>query len=101
VIQDSRGFIWIATENGLVKYSKDERKVFDKLNGLDENGVYYIGENKFGEIELLTANNRLLIIKNDSVTEHHLSKAFQNIIKKKSAPNSFNISYLLNRKLND
>jgi ligand-binding sensor domain-containing protein len=100
VIQDSRGFIWIATENGLVKYSKDERKVFDKLNGLDENGVYYIGENKFGEIELLTANNRLLIIKNDSVTEHHLSKAFQNIIKKKSAPNSFNISYLLNRKLN-
>jgi len=100
VIQDSKGFIWIATENGLVKYSKDERKVFDKLNGLDENGVYYIGENKFGEIELLTANNRLLIIKNDSITEHHLSKAFQNIIKKKSAPNSFNISYLLNRKLN-
>ena len=30
------GYIWIATENGLVKYSKDNSKIFDKKNGLPE-----------------------------------------------------------------
>lgn len=100
VIQDSKGFIWIATENGLVKYSKGEKIVFDKLNGLDENGVYQITENKIGEIELLTSNNRLLIIKNDSIIEYLASKIIQDFVKKTSAPNSFNICYLLNRKRN-
>ena len=101
IFQDKKGYIWIATENGLVKYSKDERKVFDKLNGLDENGVYHISENKSGEIELLTSNNRLLVIKNDAIIEHKASKNIQEFAKKTASSNSFNICYLLNKKAND
>jgi ligand-binding sensor domain-containing protein len=100
VIQDSKGYIWICTENGLVKYSKDERKVFDKLNGLDENGVYYIAENKPGELELLTSNNRLLILQNDTIKAHKAANYFQDSIKKPVRQNTFNVSYLLNRNAN-
>jgi len=66
VIQDSKGYIWICTENGLVKYSKGYSRLFDKKNGLYENAVYFISEYPQGEIQLFTSNNRILSIKNDS-----------------------------------
>lgn len=100
VIQDSKGYIWICTENGLIKYSKGNTKLFDKKNGLDENAVYSISENKPGEIEILTSNSRILNIKNDSIYELTFSKQFQNLVKINSYPSSFDIAYQISKKSN-
>lgn len=39
VIQDNRGFIWVGTEAGLVRYDGTNFKVFNTLNGLPDNEV--------------------------------------------------------------
>jgi len=100
ILQDSKGYIWICTENGLLKYSKGHSKVFDKQNGLAENAVYYIGENKKGELELLTSANRILYIKNDIIREGKLTPKIQKQLSLKSQKGSFDIAYLLNRNNN-
>jgi ligand-binding sensor domain-containing protein len=97
VIQDSNGYIWIATENGLVKYSKDNSKIFDKQNGLPENGVYFIEERKPGELILLTANNRFLCLKKDIIREEELTKMLQKELAIKLNENTFDTSYLINK----
>lgn len=100
VIQDSNGYIWIATENGLAKYSKDNSKIFDKQNGLPENGVYFIEERKPGELILLTANNRILRVKNDIIQEDELTKVLQKELAIKLNENTFDTSYLINQNSN-
>lgn len=97
VIQDSKGYIWIATENGLVKYSKDDSKIFDKQNGLPENGVYFIEERKPGELILLSANNRIVSLKNNILREEKISKKIQEYLASKSNERTFDISYLMNK----
>lgn len=97
VIQDTNGYIWIATENGLVKYSKDNSKIFDKQNGLTENGVYFIEERKPGELILLSANNRILNLKNDILREEKITRKIQKYLASKLNENTFDISYLINK----
>ncbi|MBL7936276.1 MAG: hypothetical protein JNM51_10775, partial [Bacteroidia bacterium] len=97
VIQDSKGYIWITTENGLIKYSKGNTKLFDKKNGLDENAVYSISEIKPGEIQLLTSNNRILNLKNDTIREEQFSDKFRKLVKDNSAKGSFDLAYLITK----
>jgi|GEM_PF-1141126 len=94
IIQDSKGFMWIGTENGLVKFSKNNKKIFDKQNGLFENSVYYIGEKPNNEIELITSGNRYVVLKNDSICENHISKNINNALKKMEIND---IAYFINR----
>lgn len=101
VIQDSKGYIWICTENGLIKYSKGTTKLFDKHNGLDENAVYFIAEKPSGAIELLTSGNRILNIENDLVIEDPISAKLKEFIRKTSNEKSFNTAYLINKKDDD
>lgn len=100
IIQDSKGYIWICTENGLVKYSKGGKKVFDKQNGLDENSAYYIGETKPGEISLLTSDSRYLKITNDRVYEHKGSDLIRSAIKSGFGEGHFNVGYAISEKGN-
>lgn len=101
IIQDFKGYIWICTENGLVKNSRDYKKIFDKHNGLDENSIYYINEFKKGEIELFTSANRFLTIKNDSILEHKHSRKISNYINLPFKAHRFDIGYLINRNTNN
>jgi sensor histidine kinase YesM/ligand-binding sensor domain-containing protein len=100
VIQDSKGYIWITTENGLIKYSKGNTKLFDKKNGLDENAVYSISEVNSGELQLLTSNNRILNLKNDTIREAQFSEKFRKLVKDNSAMGSFDLAYLITKKNN-
>ncbi len=100
VIQDSKGYIWICTENGLVKYSKGYSRLFDKKNGLYENAVYFISEYPQGEIQLFTSNNRILSIKNDSLRELPYTRKVQDYLRKNSNANTFDLGYLISRKRN-
>jgi ligand-binding sensor domain-containing protein len=44
MFEDSKGFIWIATENGLVKYNGYDFEYYTTENGLTHNNVFFITE---------------------------------------------------------
>lgn len=60
ILQDSKGFIWIGTENGLCRYSDDEIKIFrySKTNksAISSNFVYSLAEDDRGNILVGTSN---------------------------------------------
>src|SRR6218665_2744071 len=76
IMQDSKGYIWICTENGLCCYNWNNVKIYDKRNGLPENAVYFISEDKQGVIHLLTSQNRIMRIENGQLKEEPFSKEY-------------------------
>lgn len=93
--QDSRGFIWLGTDNGLVRYNGSEFKVFTADNGLPDNEVFSIGEDQMGKLWIICFKqapcyfykNKLYTVKNDTF----LAKYFNN-------PNLFRFNNLPSEK---
>jgi len=46
IIQDSKGYIWLGTDNGLVKFNGQDFEVFNSNQGLNSNFVIDVHENK-------------------------------------------------------
>ncbi|TKB97816.1 ligand-binding sensor domain-containing protein [Pedobacter cryophilus] len=59
VFQDSKGFIWFSTINGVSKYDGKTFENFTTDNGLSDNEVLKIKEDSKGRIWFLTYNGRL------------------------------------------
>lgn len=60
ILQDSKGFIWIGTDNGLCRYSDDEIKIFrydnSTNNSISSNYVQALAEDSMGNILVGTDN---------------------------------------------
>jgi ligand-binding sensor domain-containing protein len=54
VIQDSAGFIWLGTDNGLARYDGKTFKVFSTKDGLPDNTVIRLNQDPDGKIWLTT-----------------------------------------------
>jgi ligand-binding sensor domain-containing protein len=76
IIQDIRGYIWIATDNGLCRYNGSDITVYNAKNGLPEKAVYFIQEDRKGRINLITSTGRILYILNDSIHEYAFNQQF-------------------------
>ncbi len=50
IYQDSRGCIWIGTDSGLSCWDGENYSIYNTLNGLAGNKVWYIDEDKFGNL---------------------------------------------------
>jgi len=59
IIQDSKGFIWYSTPNGVGRYDGTTFENFTTDNGLSDNEVYKIKEDAKGRIWFLTSNGKL------------------------------------------
>lgn len=57
VFQDSRGFIWIGTDRGLVKFDGYEFETYTTLDGLNDNVILAINEDIKGNIWYTGLNN--------------------------------------------
>ena len=57
--QDSKGFIWFATENGVNRFDGKNFELFTIDNGLSDNEVLHIDEDSKGRIWFLTLNGKL------------------------------------------
>ena len=44
IFQDSKGYLWVGTNNGLCRYDGNEFKIFSTLNGLSNNWITCIAE---------------------------------------------------------
>jgi ligand-binding sensor domain-containing protein len=59
VFQDSQGFMWIGTDNGVVKYNGSEFKTYTTNDGLTDNTIFKINEDRHGRIWFMTYNRKL------------------------------------------
>lgn len=59
IFQDSKGFIWFATESGINRFDGQKFELFTMDNGLSDNEVLQIHEDSRGRIWFLTLNGRL------------------------------------------
>ena len=59
IFQDSKGYIWIGTDRGLVKYDGYEFKSFTTFDGLLSNVILAITEDEIGNIWYSTLNAKI------------------------------------------
>jgi signal transduction histidine kinase/ligand-binding sensor domain-containing protein len=70
VYQDTRGFIWIATDNGVVKYDGREFVTYNVLSGLSDNTVFGFHEDSKGRIWFRTYNGALSYYEGDTIRSY-------------------------------
>lgn len=86
VTQDSRRFIWIATDAGVAKYDGYNFITYSTSKGLPDNTVFKIHEDKFGRVWFSTYTGKLAYYKHqtDSIytipLNENLSKQIKNYI---------------------
>lgn len=80
VYQDSRGFVWIATDNGVVKYDGHEFVTYNTANGLTDNTVFGFFEDFKGRIWFRTYNGNLSYYENDSIKAYKYNKELKSFI---------------------
>ena len=67
VFQDSKGYIWISTENGLARFNGCDFKLFTSKDGLPDNEVFYLNEDIRGRLWYAPFTNNVGYIKDDKV----------------------------------
>jgi hypothetical protein len=67
IFEDSRNYIWICTDAGLVKYNANTFKVFDSSDGMPDNTVFEVLEDEHHRIWYRTFLGGIGYISNDSV----------------------------------
>lgn len=91
VFQDSKGFIWITGNQGVSRYNGYEFEGFDMQDGLPENTIIDVYEDKLGKVWFISLggqfafyeNERIMPYRyNDTITKY--TKNFQGILQKKN-----------------
>lgn len=85
VFQDSKGFIWFATINGVSRYDGKTFENFTTDNGLSDNEVLKIVEDSKGRVWFLTFNGKLSYYLNGLIYNPNNNK----LLKKLQAKSSF------------
>lgn len=67
VVQDKKGYIWIATDNGIVKFNGSTFKKFQLNEGLPSNDIFGLAVDSKNRIWLTGYYNGLYYIENDKV----------------------------------
>ncbi|HWY12072.1 MAG TPA: histidine kinase [Bacteroidia bacterium] len=79
--QDKKGYIWICTDAGLVKYNGNYFKKFSSANGLPDNTVFEVKEDKYGKIWYRSFLGKIGYILNDSVFTISANKKIEEYVK--------------------
>lgn len=72
--QDSKGYMWFATENGISRFNGYSFQNFNVNDGLSDNIVLDIAENN-GKIWIATLNGPPVYFKNDSIHKPKIAKS--------------------------
>jgi hypothetical protein len=67
LLSDSKGYIWICTDAGLVKYNGNTFKNFTSANGMPDNTIFQVKEDKFGRIWYVSYTGKIGYVSNDTV----------------------------------
>lgn len=80
IIQDSKGYLWFATDNGIIKYNGYTFRVFNTNDGLPSNDVFTLFEDTRGRIWIMNYAYEIGYIKDDTYFKLKL-KSHHTIIK--------------------
>ncbi len=67
VIQDSKGFLWFGTDNGISRYNGYRFENFGALQGLSNPVVFHLQEDRNGKIWMQTLGGKIFYLENDSI----------------------------------
>jgi hypothetical protein len=79
--QDKKGFVWICTDAGLVKYNGNYFKHFNSANGLPDNTIFEVKEDRYGRIWYRSFTGKIGYIFNDSIFNLSLDGKIEEFIK--------------------
>lgn len=89
ILQDRRGYIWIATDSGVSRFDGYQFKNYGAEEGLKNNVVFHLQEDPFGRIWMQTMSGNLYYSQQDSIRPYpynHLITYHRNFF---SIPNDF------------
>lgn len=75
IIQDRKGYIWIATDRGVSRFDGYVFTNFTSQDGLTDNTVFNLQEDSRGRIWCITSNNRLCYFSHDSIIAYRYNEA--------------------------
>lgn len=67
VMQDSKGYIWVASDAGVSRFDGYSFRNFTSMDGLSDNTVFGINEDHKGRIWFRTLSGRISYFENDSI----------------------------------
>jgi len=77
--QDSKGYMWFATDAGVSRFNGYEFENFNVSDGLTDNTVFLITEDKKGRIWFGTFNLKLCYYENDSIYPYKYNKELKEL----------------------
>lgn len=86
VHQDKKGFIWICTDRGVVRYDGTRFKTFTIKDGLVSNIVFEIHEDSKGRIWFVSYSNKLCYFNGNKIVKYNYNHILSNYWKKTVAP---------------
>ncbi|MEA3316357.1 MAG: two-component regulator propeller domain-containing protein, partial [Bacteroidota bacterium] len=79
IFQDSKGYIWAATNKGVSRFNGYKFKNFDSQDGLADNTVFEIFEDNKERIWFIPISCQLSYFKNDSIYTYKYNNIIKNI----------------------
>lgn len=86
VLQDTKGFIWFATDNGVSRYNGYEFRNYSVADGLPDETVFEIYEDYSGKIWFIPLSGKLSYFFNDSIHIYKYNSLLRAQFKKYSVP---------------
>lgn len=89
ITQDSKGYIWIATNMGVSRYDGKQFRNFDKQDGLPENTVFEIYEDSKRRVWFVSFPCQLSYFYNDTIHPYRYNEVLKNQIGNYAVPVTF------------
>ena len=97
IIQDSKGYIWIATDRGVSRYNGYEFENFTTKDGLTDNTVFEIIEDQKGRVWFFTMSMRLCFYWNNQFHPYKYNNKLLESIKRTKRPPSLVSNYYIDQ----
>lgn len=89
ITQDSKGYIWIASNMGVSRYDGKHFRNFDKQDGLPENTVFEIYEDSKGKVWFVSFPCQLSYFYNDTIHPYRFNEELKNQVGSYAVPVAF------------